>query len=134
MYDILKPFGVGKEVSSLLAEGLEKAEKDAAIQDEIIHPSVNEEKETSRVRCIARRVTNAVKSDSTSVGDRGTLAFLMQFGEGLESVPTSRLWLSAWTIGLSYFVGGLIPIIPYLCVSDALSGLYWSIVSSPLRG
>ena len=63
------------------------------------------------------------------VPTRGTSAFLLKFGEGMEEVPSKRLFISAFTIGFSYFIGGLIPIIPYLCVSDALHGLYWSIVS-----
>ncbi len=64
---------------------------------------------------------------------RGTTAFLITLGEGMEEVPDLRLIVSAFTIGLSYFIGGLIPIIPYLCVPDALHGLYWSIVSLRVR-
>ncbi len=63
------------------------------------------------------------------VPSRGTSAFLIKLGEGMEEVPERRLFISAFTIGISYFLGGLIPIIPYLCVADALHGLYWSIVS-----
>jgi VIT1/CCC1 family predicted Fe2+/Mn2+ transporter len=48
-------------------------------------------------------------------------------------VPRSRLYISALTIGLSYFIGGLIPLIPYLAMQDksAMTGL---IISSAVTG
>jgi vacuolar iron transporter family protein len=39
-------------------------------------------------------------------------SFLLKFGECVESVPTSRVYASALTIALSYFLGGLIPMVP----------------------
>lgn len=62
----------------------------------------------------------------------GVVPLVLSLEEGLEVVPTKRLIMSATTIGLSYFLGGIIPIIPYICVTNALQGLYWSIVSLPL--
>ncbi len=72
----------------------------------------------------------------------GLTAFLLKFGEGLgesmgnrvangvrltqamtEEVLVSRLWISAFTIGMSYFVGGLIPLLPYLFVKTSTEGL-----------
>ena len=53
---------------------------------------------------------------------------LLKFGEGMEEVPVSRLWVSALTIGLSYFFGGLIPLIPYMLTSNAEMGLIWSVI------
>jgi VIT1/CCC1 family predicted Fe2+/Mn2+ transporter len=70
------------------------------------------------------------KSDS-SEESTGIAAFTINVEEGLTEIPTKRLVMSALTIGLSYFIGGLIPIIPYFCTPDALKGLYWSIVSFP---
>ncbi|EAL22188.1 hypothetical protein CNBC3260 [Cryptococcus deneoformans B-3501A] len=50
--------------------------------------------------------------------EMGMTVFLLKFGEGMEEVPVSRLYISALTIGLSYFIGsvggGLIPLIPYM--------------------
>jgi len=41
--------------------------------------------------------------------------FLLKFGECLEPVSTSRVYASAVTIALSYFLGGLIPMVgPYV--------------------
>ena len=48
-----------------------------------------------------------------------------------EEVPKSRLYISALTIGLSYFIGGLIPLIPYMATSTAELGL---IISCILTG
>jgi len=45
-----------------------------------------------------------------------------------EEVPRSRLYISALTIGISYFVGGLIPLLPYLAHEDAEIGLIVSCV------
>lgn len=46
----------------------------------------------------------------------------------LEEVPKSRLYISALTIGLSYFIGGLIPLIPYMVTSSAQLGLIVSCI------
>ena len=46
-------------------------------------------------------------------GSVGLSAFLLKFGEGLEEVPTHRLYTSALTIGMGYLIGGLIPLLPY---------------------
>ena len=43
--------------------------------------------------------------------DKGLTAFLLKFGEGLEETTDSRLWISALTIGASYFFAGLIPLV-----------------------
>ena len=36
--------------------------------------------------------------------DVGLTAFLLKFGEGLEDVPASRMYASAFTIGMGYLV------------------------------
>lgn len=38
----------------------------------------------------------------------------------------SRLYISAFTIGMSYFLGGLCPLLPYFFVSSVNTGLIWS--------
>ncbi|KAL4072195.1 VIT family-domain-containing protein [Scleroderma yunnanense] len=56
----------------------------------------------------------------------GLTQFLLKFGEGLEEVPTKRLYTSAVTIGLGYLVGGIIPLLPYFFVSRAYVALLYS--------
>ncbi|KAJ7165154.1 VIT family-domain-containing protein [Mycena filopes] len=56
----------------------------------------------------------------------GLTPFLLKFGAGLEEVPTSRLYISAFTIGAGYLVGGIIPLIPYFFIPRAHIALMWS--------
>lgn len=53
--------------------------------------------------------------------------FLMRFELGLEKPNPSRAPISAATIGASYFVGGLIPLIPYLTTNDMGTALKLSV-------
>ena len=55
--------------------------------------------------------------------------FVMQFQHCAEAPAASRAFTSALTIALGYFLGGLLPLIPYFCVrSDQLfTGLYISV-------
>ncbi|KIJ52929.1 hypothetical protein M422DRAFT_242887 [Sphaerobolus stellatus SS14] len=48
------------------------------------------------------------------------------FGEGLVEVPTSRLYTSAFTIGMGDLVGGFVPLIPYFFTLYAEQALLWS--------
>lgn len=52
--------------------------------------------------------------------------FMMKFELGLEKPDPNRARKSAFTIGLSYVIGGLIPLCPYLFVHDAGQALYYS--------
>lgn len=57
------------------------------------------------------------------------LGFLMDFHHK-ESLPTlSRAYKTAITLALAYFLGGLIPLIPYFIVprNEVLTALWWSI-------
>jgi VIT1/CCC1 family predicted Fe2+/Mn2+ transporter len=53
--------------------------------------------------------------------------FMMRFELGLEEPNPRRALTSALTIAASYIVGGLIPLSPYMIVSDARSALWISI-------
>ena len=46
---------------------------------------------------------------------------------GLEEPQPTRARISALTIAMSYVVGGLIPLAPYILLSDVQTGLYCSI-------
>ncbi|KAF8185837.1 VIT family-domain-containing protein [Mycena galopus ATCC 62051] len=58
----------------------------------------------------------------------GLTPFLLKFGAGLEEVPTSRLYVSAFTIGTGYLVGGIIPLIPYFFIPRAHVALVYSAI------
>ena len=53
--------------------------------------------------------------------------FMMRFELGLEKPNPKRAPRSALTIGLSYIVGGLIPLAPYLLISNTGSALLVSV-------
>src|SRR6266478_7285526 len=53
--------------------------------------------------------------------------FMMRFELGLEEPQPKRARISALTIAMSYIVGGLIPLAPYLLLSNVQMGLYYSV-------
>ncbi|ORY52072.1 DUF125-domain-containing protein [Rhizoclosmatium globosum] len=53
--------------------------------------------------------------------------FMMKYELNLEKPDASRVWISALTIGGSYFMGGLVPLIPYMVVSNSTIAFYISI-------
>lgn len=53
--------------------------------------------------------------------------FMMRFELGLEVPDPGRAWRSAVTIGGSYVVGGLVPLVPYILLSQIMTALFVSI-------
>ena len=58
--------------------------------------------------------------------------FMMRFELGLEEPDPTRARISAWTIALSYVVGGLIPLLPYMVVSEIRTALWGSAAVTPV--
>jgi VIT1/CCC1 family predicted Fe2+/Mn2+ transporter len=54
--------------------------------------------------------------------------FMMRYELGLEKPEANRATRSAVTIGLSYIVGGIIPLSPYFFINDSQEGLYYSCI------
>lgn len=54
--------------------------------------------------------------------------FMMRFELGLEEPDPRRAPRSAATIGLSYVVGGLVPLLPYMVCGDSATALRLSVV------
>ena len=54
--------------------------------------------------------------------------FMMRYELGLEKPEPNRAKKSAITIGVSYIVGGIIPLSPYLFINDAHIALYYSCI------
>ncbi|PPR03011.1 hypothetical protein CVT24_012286 [Panaeolus cyanescens] len=62
--------------------------------------------------------------------DVGLTAFLLKFGQGVEEIPDRRMYISAFTIGFGYLMGGIIPLIPYFFIPKAhIALIYSSIVT-----
>ncbi|TEY40882.1 hypothetical protein BOTCAL_0415g00020 [Botryotinia calthae] len=53
--------------------------------------------------------------------------YVMQFQHCEEEPATSRAFTSAVTISMGYFLGGLLPLLPYLFVATVAEGLYISV-------
>lgn len=68
-------------------------------------------------------LVNAIRSDQDRWVD-----FMMKFELGLERPDSTRALKSAFTIGLAYILGGLIPLCPYFISDTPRSGLEQSIV------
>ena len=66
-------------------------------------------------------VVMAIRSDR-----RRWVDFMMRFELGLEEPDPKRARRSAWTIGGSYAVGGLLPLSPYMAMPSASSALVCS--------
>lgn len=54
--------------------------------------------------------------------------FMMKYELGLEKPEPKRARNSSLTIGISYIIGGVIPLAPYMFTSDSLSALLVSVV------
>ncbi len=54
--------------------------------------------------------------------------FMMRYELGLEKPDAKRARNSALNIGLSYVVGGLVPLSPYFFTSTPIDGLKWSAI------
>lgn len=52
---------------------------------------------------------------------------MMDFELKLERPNVSRAWISAGTMGAAYFLGGLIPMIPYFAMKNVTHALFVSI-------
>jgi vacuolar iron transporter family protein len=58
--------------------------------------------------------------------------FMMRYELGLEKPDAKRARNSALNIGLSYIVGGLVPLSPYFFTATPIEGLKWSAVITVL--
>ncbi|KAK4688089.1 vacuolar iron transporter family protein, partial [Tremellales sp. Uapishka_1] len=123
VHSILGPLGVEEPLSRLVAEGLRNIEDDISSADGTAVEGVYSSSSPSP------RFQDEEDGEGLKFSEGvGLTAFLLKFGEGIEEVPRSRLYISALTIGLSYFVGGLIPLLPYIFTKTAHMGLIISVI------
>lgn len=114
VHGVLAPIGVDEQTSRLVARNLRDVEID-----------------TQGVG----REDAASSSDNGRMEEEGGLrwsksvgltAFLLKFGEGLEEVTTRRMYVSAFTIGMGYLLGGFIPLLPYFFSEPVVFNFYFS--------
>ncbi|KAA1471998.1 DUF125-domain-containing protein [Dentipellis sp. KUC8613] len=116
VHEVLGAVGVDQKVSREVAHCLREVE----IGEDIVHGQIGSSSSST-----------AASDEEAGLrwsGDVGLTAFLLKFGEGLEEVPTKRLYLSALTIGMGYLVGGFIPLFPYFFIPRAHIALIYSCV------
>jgi VIT1/CCC1 family predicted Fe2+/Mn2+ transporter len=65
-------------------------------------------------------------ADEMSKDKKKWVDFMMRYELGLEEPHPNRATKSAITIGLSYIIGGIIPLSPYLIESNSQIALYYS--------
>ena len=65
--------------------------------------------------------------DALSQHPKAWVDFMMRFELGLEEPKPERALISAFTIGGAYVAGGLIPLAPYIVISNAQTALLYSI-------
>ncbi|KAJ3556434.1 hypothetical protein NP233_g11978 [Leucocoprinus birnbaumii] len=110
--EVLGPVGVNDKICRSVAQCLREVEVDSgAGYEEYATASTSSDAENQSLKW-----SNEV----------GLTAFLLKFGQGLEEVPTMRLYVSAFTIGMGYLIGGLIPLLPYFFISKAHVALIYS--------
>lgn len=109
--EILEPYGVDPKLAEQVAAQLRQVENENASAGALPAPA-----------------TSSKKPAEVEVDDeRGLTPFLVRLGEGLEPVAPSRMYISALTIGLSYFLGGAIPLAPYVFVDNVRTALFVSV-------
>ncbi|EJT96848.1 DUF125-domain-containing protein [Dacryopinax primogenitus] len=138
VYGVLGPVGVDEQTSRQVAMQLRKVEWDMAAATAAESPATSWRSRLPIGK--GKHVANGnghLNGNGTGIphpedgglkwsDDVGLTAFLLKFGEGMEEVPTRRLYLSALTIGLGYFLGGLIPLLPYFFFESANMALIYS--------
>ncbi|QEM03575.1 iron transporter [Mucilaginibacter rubeus] len=65
-------------------------------------------------------------ADEMAKDKKQWVEFMMRYELGLEEPNANRATQSAITIGISYIVGGIIPLSPYIIIHEAQEALYYS--------
>lgn len=76
---------------------------------------------------LSKEVQNKAVEELTKDKDRW-VEFMMKYELGLDKPDPKRAGRSAFNIGVSYIVGGMVPLSPYFFVSDSVDGLKISAV------
>ena len=76
---------------------------------------------------LSKEVQDKAVAELTNDKDRW-VEFMMKYELGLDKPDPKRAGRSAFNIGFSYIVGGLVPLSPYFFVSDSVNALKISVV------
>jgi VIT1/CCC1 family predicted Fe2+/Mn2+ transporter len=95
---------------------------------EVIPAKEKEEVEQVLLAYGLEKEQSKLVADALSKRPEAWIDFMMRFELGLEKPDPNRALRSALTIGLSYIIGGLIPLTPYMLISNAGSALMFSVI------
>lgn len=112
-----------------ITEAQHYASEEARERAEIISSPAAEEQEIHDILAaygISRGASSTVVKELKADHD-AWVRFMMDFELRLEKPAASRRWISAATMGLAYFGGGLLPMVPYFAMHDAQKALFVSI-------
>lgn len=108
---IMDPYGVSAQVAKALCADLIEAERQA------------ESTPSSHIGTPMDAMNMQVRQPQR----KGLTPFLLHVGRQLEPVSAWRMFVSALTIGLSYLLGGFVPLVPYLFCQQIRTALFISI-------
>jgi len=99
-------------------------------QREVIELPDKEEEEVAEIFREYGLAEEQVKAITTAMtkDPKMWVEFMMKFELGLEKPEPARARNSAITIAISYIVGGLVPLFPYLCIAKPASALLVSVI------
>ncbi|HPQ09434.1 MAG TPA: VIT1/CCC1 transporter family protein [Bacteroidia bacterium] len=98
--------------------------------DEVEHLPDREKQEIKEILSkynISENVQNQLVEELCKDKDKW-VDFMMQFELGLSEPDINRAKKSAFNIGLSYVVGGIVPLIPYIITDEPMQGFIGSVI------
>jgi len=98
--------------------------------DEVEHLPEREKQEIKEILSkynISENVQNQLVEELCKDKDKW-VDFMMQFELGLSEPDINRAKKSAFNIGLSYVVGGVVPLIPYIITDEPMQGFIGSVI------
>jgi VIT1/CCC1 family predicted Fe2+/Mn2+ transporter len=119
-------------LGAYLAAATERAHylsEEARERDEVINQPDAEREEIYAIMAgyfVSREATTPFINDLCCNSEQW-VRFMMDFELRLQKPNVNRAWISALTMGMSYFIGGLVPMIPYFVMKDATKALFVSI-------
>jgi VIT1/CCC1 family predicted Fe2+/Mn2+ transporter len=99
-------------------------------EDEVISKTAAEEAETADVFRAYGLTEEQIAPIVTALKDRpeAWVDFMMRFELGLERPEPTRARNSSLTIAISYIVGGMVPLLPYMLMASAHRALVMSVL------
>ncbi|KAG1737560.1 VIT family-domain-containing protein [Suillus paluster] len=110
VHAVLSPVGVDESTSQAVTNCLRRVEEESGFEGS--RPTPADEEKPPR----------GMKHEA------GLTPFLLKFGEGMEEIPNRRLYISAFTIGMGYLLGGIVPLLPYFFITQVIEALKYSCI------